>query len=228
MIPIVEKYEYPELKQLNNYDGKGNRRYATPDKLKLPSVTTILGATGDKSGLEAWRKWVGDKEADRIVKEAVGIGSLMHTHLENYIDGVERPRGNNLARVMARKMADKIINCGLHEVSEIWGLEKKLYYPGLYAGTADVIGLWRGVPTLMDYKSAKKLKKEEYMQDYYAQLAAYSMAHDELFGTKIRHGVIFMADREYNYQSYIIEGNKFQNACDNWLNRLDEYYAKNF
>jgi len=226
MIPIVEKFEYPTLKQINNYQGTKTRRYETPDNEKLPSVTTILSATGDKSGLKAWRDWVGDKEADRQMKEAAGIGSLMHTHLENYIDGVERPRGNNLARVMARKMADEIINRGLFEVSEIWGLEKKLYFPGLYAGTADVIGLWRGLPAIMDYKSSKKIKKEEHMQDYYCQLCAYSMAHDELFGTKIKHGVIFMADREYNYQSFIIDGIKFQEKQDMWLGRLDEYYNK--
>lgn len=220
---ILDKFEYPSLHQQTH--SSGNRKYLTPEGESLPSVTTILSQTGDKSGIEQWRERVGDAEADRVVKEAVNLGSLMHTHLECHILKEERPTGNNLVRKMAREMADIIIDRGLVDVDEFWGIERALYYPELYAGTADVIGTYKGQPAIMDFKSAKKIKKEEWVQDYYCQLAAYSLAHNELFNTKIKTGVIFMCDRNYDYKTFVVEGPKFVKACDDWHRRLDEYYS---
>lgn len=215
-------FEYPEVDRISTPNG---RFYLDPQsKQHLVSVTTILSQTGDKSGLDAWRKWVGQKAAKQITREAADLGTVVHSHLEAFIKNKERPKGGNLIYLMARKMSDEIINRGLNDVSEIWGIEKRLYFPGLYAGTADLIGIYRGAPALMDFKSAKKLKKEEWMQDYYCQLVAYSLAHNELFGTDINTGIIFMVDRDYNYKRYIIEGDDFKKYCDIWLNRVEEWY----
>lgn len=203
----------------------GTRTYNTPDG-QVPSVTTILGATGDKSGLDAWRKRIGDKQADIESKQATGLGTLMHTHLENYIMGIPRPSGNNVIRAMARQMSDEIINRGLVNVSEIWALEQPLWFPGLYAGTADLIMIHNGVLSIGDYKTTKKPKKEEWVEDYKMQLIAYSLAHNEVYGTDIRKGVIFMASRETAYQEWIIDGSNYDIYRDKWLDRLDLYYKE--
>lgn len=201
----------------------GSRTYNTPDG-QVPSVTTILGATGDKSGLDAWRKRIGDKQADIESKQATDIGTLMHTHLENYIMGEERPRGNNLIRVMARQMSDEIINRGLINVSEVWAIEQPLWFPGLYAGTADLIMIHNGVLSIGDYKTTKKPKKEEWIEDYKLQLIAYALAHNEIYNTDITKGVIFMSSRATDYQEWIIDGSDFDVYKDKWLTRLEIYY----
>ena len=203
----------------------GSRTYNTPDG-QVPSVTTILGATGDKSGLDAWRKRIGNEKADLESKQATSLGSLMHTHLENYIMGVPRPGGNNLIRALARSMSDEIINRGLVNVSEIWAIEQPLWFPGLYAGTADLIMIHNGILSIGDYKTTKKPKKEEWIEDYKLQLIAYAMAHNEIYNTDIRKGVIFMASRESEYQEWIISGNDYDLYRDKWLSRLDTYYTE--
>jgi genome maintenance exonuclease 1 len=223
MAPLFNpKFNYQPLERITSDDG--TRVYETPTGQALPSVTTILGATGDKSGLLEWRQRVGEKEANRVTKEAAGLGTLLHTHMENYIRGEERPSGNNMVRAMAREMADAIIQCGLVDVDEVWGLEEHLYYPGLYAGTADVIGVYKGEPSIMDFKTARKMKKEDWITDYFLQGSAYSHAHNELHGTDIKSVVIFMVDREKNYQTFHINGSKFDYYSDLWLRRLEDYY----
>lgn len=217
-------FEYHKLEQIT-YEN-GTRKYITPEGDHVPSVTTILSATGDKSGLRAWAEWVGEKEADKQRKEAASLGTLLHTHLESHIDGLERPKGSNLIRKMAKDMADVLIERGLSRVSEIWGIEKAQYFPELYAGTADLIGLFEGAPAIMDYKTSKKIKKEEYILDYKCQLAAYSLAHNEVYNTNIKTAAIFMIARDLSYKTFVIEGLAFQKACDAWLFRLDEWFSK--
>ena len=222
---LVEHIEYHTLEQITH--DNGTRKYITPDEHHLPSVTTILSATGDKSGLKKWAEWVGEKEANRIRNEAAGLGSLMHAHLEAFIEKRERPGGSNQVRVMAKNMADVTIERGLSRVTEIWGIEKAQYFPELYAGTADLIGCFEAAPAIMDYKTSKKIKKEEHMADYRCQIVAYSLAHNEIYGTDIKTGVIFMVARDLSFKTFVIEGLQFKKAVDDWLYRLDEWYTKN-
>lgn len=219
MIPLTEKFNYPELERVTREDG--DRYYVSPEGDKLKSVTTILGATSYKPGLDQWKARVGEKEASRIVSEACGLGTLMHTHLENYMMGLDRPGGNNFVRKLAENMADQIINRGLPNVTEVWGLEKILYYPGAYAGTTDLVGTHMGSEAIMDYKTARKMKKREMIDDYFCQGAAYAIAHDELFGTSMKKIVIFMVDRELKYQEFVVEGNEMDYYKDQWLRRLE-------
>lgn len=214
-------YTYQKLDRIEN---AGPRLYETPDGSRVPSVTTILSKTGDKSGLIEWRKRVGEDEANRISKESAGLGTLVHKHVENYILGEARPGGNNLVQVLAKNMADKIIEQGLSRVTEVWGMEATLYYPGLYAGTTDLVGEFEGVPSIMDHKTAKKIKKREWIEDYFIQTCAYALAHNEVYGTSIRQGVIFMADREGGYETFIIEGPEFEHYCELWSRRVNDYY----
>jgi genome maintenance exonuclease 1 len=222
MIPITKHFEYKTLERVTHEDG--NRFYVCPQGNNLSSVTTILSATADKTGLLEWRKWVGDKKADQIRDEATGLGTLMHTHLENYMMGIERPGGSNLVRQMAKNMADQIIERGLVHVSEVWAMEEMLYFPGLYAGTADLIGIHNGRPVIMDYKTTNKMKSKDKINDYACQLAAYAMAHNELFGTDIQGGVIFMVARDLKFEEYVFEGLEFKAATDEWMQRLDTFY----
>jgi genome maintenance exonuclease 1 len=220
MITFNPKYKYEKLTRI---DGP-SRLYATPDGSRVPSVTTILSGTADKTALVEWRKRVGDAEATRISTESAGLGTLVHKHVENFIEGIERPPGSTPIHVLARSMSDMIINNGLPGVDEVWGMEASLYYPGLYAGTTDLCGVYKGKPSIMDHKTAKKMKKPEWMQDYFIQTTAYALAHNEVHGTDIKQGVLFMADREGAYQTFIIEGAEFKHYSDLWLQRVEQYY----
>lgn len=218
------KIEYVKFGKVTN-EQTGERFYETPDG-NLASVTTILGTTGDKSGLQAWRDWVGEEKANKESKEATGLGTLMHEHLEKYVMGEERPRGNNVVRQMARNMADTIIGRGLINVNEVWAIEQELWYPGLYAGTADLVILHNKALAIGDYKTTKKPKKEEWVLDYKLQSVAYALAHNEVYGTDFRKGIIFMVSRAYEYQEWIVEGNEFEDLTSVWLSRLETFYSK--
>ena len=217
---LVEKYNYPSLKRINN---SGKRLYNTPSG-NLPSVTTILDRTKDKTFLVEWEKRVGEEEANRITKEASGLGTIFHKHLENYILGEKRPNGNNFVYKLAEDMSEVVIEKGLVNINEIWGSEVSLYYPDLYAGTTDLVGVHNGTPAIMDYKSTTRPKKEEWVEDYYLQCCAYALAHNELYETKINKIVIIMCSREKQYQEFVCEGKKFEDKCEKWTQRLEEYY----
>jgi CRISPR/Cas system-associated exonuclease Cas4 (RecB family) len=219
-MPLINRIiDYKPLERVTS--DSGYRYYVDPDGHKCPSVTTILSATANKPELEAWRKRVGLIEANRIMTEATGLGSLLHQHLENYIRGEDRPRGNNVVRQLAKNMADQIINRGLINVSEIWGIEEALYYPVLYAGTADLIGIHQGEPAILDYKTTKIMKKKDIISDYFIQMAAYAIAHDAVYNTTINKGVIFMVDRNLEFYEFVVEGKEFQSWRNKWLERLE-------
>lgn len=219
---INPKYQYSEVVRVT--EPNGYRHYTCPVSGKqLPSVTSVLGATADKTFLKEWRERVGEEEAERIKKEALGLGTLMHTHLENYIHGVPRPGGNNLVRVMAERMADTIIARGLVDVDEVFGSEVILYYPELFAGTTDLVGVYHGKPAIMDFKTARKMRTREQIEDYFLQTCAYMQAHNEVHGTDIRTGVIFMVDRDYNYQEFIVEESDVETYTMSWIDRLERY-----
>jgi len=214
------KYNYEKLKRV---EANGTRLYETPAG-KVASVTTILDKTADKTALLEWRKRVGDTEANRISKEAAGLGTLMHTHLENYVLGQERPKGNNVVQEMARSMADTMINEAFCDIEEVWGIEASLYYPGLYAGTSDMIGVHKGTPAIIDHKTSNKPKKREWITDYFLQTCAYALAHNEVHGTDIRKCVINIIDRDANLQPFVIEGSEFDYYCEEWTKRVDQFY----
>lgn len=214
-------YEYKKLKR---DETSGKRLYACPDGAKVPSVTTVLDSTKDKTFLIEWRKRVGDAEATRISTESAGLGTLMHTHLEYHVLGKERPQGNNQVQIMARAMADTMINEAFCEIDEVWGIEAALYYPGLYAGTSDMIGVHKGTPAIIDHKTTKKTKKKEWIEDYFLQCCAYALAHNEVHGTDIKKAVINIIDRDAKLQSFIIEGNEFDHYSELWAKRVDQYY----
>lgn len=227
----VPKYWYPQITQVNSPQG----RYYTIDSLphKIPSVTTILSKTKDDTHLIAWKNKVGNDEADRIVKESSDIGSVFHNNIEKYLkfkdtrdDVAQNEYDDNIFKI-ARRLANSVIVNGLDKkLTEIWALEEYLFYPYFWAGTADCIGIYNGKESIIDFKNTRKMKKREWIEDYFCQLAAYREAHNKLFGTNIQQGVILMVDRNGNFEPFIIEGNEFDSYTDKWLQRVEQYYKQ--
>ena len=233
---IIERYHYAPLAR-ENVDG--SRLYATPDGNKLPSVTTILDRTKPaekRIALENWKRRVGHDRAQQITTEAANRGTRMHSYLEHYvINGVHKDRGTNPFGWASHAMAETVIQQGLHKVTEFWGTEVPLYFPRIYAGTTDCVGLHEGQAAILDFKQTNRPKRTEWIEDYFLQLAAYSQAHNEVYGTKIRRGVILMCARpetddlgrpvsEPQYQEWIIEGAEFDSWTYRWWDRVEQYY----
>ena len=221
------KFKYEPLKRIDTPEG---RRYATPDGNKLPSVTTILDATKSeesKKALMEWRKRVGPQKAQEITTEAAGRGTRMHKWLEDFIKtGEIGTPGSNPYSLQSHKMAQSIITQGLSRCNEYWGTEVPLYFPSIYAGTTDLCGIHDGDEAIMDHKQTNKPKKREWIDDYFVQLAAYANAHNEVHGTKIRKGVIFMCSAANEYQEFIVEGAEFDKYTDMWFKKCEEFYMK--
>ncbi len=225
MLLNKDVHEYPTLKRVTAKSGQ--RQYTGDDNQPVPSVTTILSATGDKSALIAWRKRVGDAEATRISTEAAGLGTKVHNALEKFILGEEwNTFGNNHVSVLAESMTSEMINNGLNKIDELWGVEVALLAKGLYAGTSDAIGVYEGQDAIIDFKTAKKMKKREWIEDYFLQGCAYALAHNEMFDTDIKKVVILMVDRESKFKEFSIEGEEFDKYAVKWADRLADYFAK--
>ena len=222
--PFVERFQYKSCKQINDPVTR-KRVYLTPDGESLPSVTTILGSTKDMTALNEWRRRIGEEKAAQITREAAGVGTAMHGNLERFLAGIQRQPGNNPVHVQANKMADVIIENGLKDVGEVWAMEQSLYYPGLYSGTTDLVGVYKGNPSVMDYKQTNKPKKEEWIDDYKIQLVAYIMAHNEVYGTDIREGHVFMCSRDLFYQQFDLWPTEFDHWQEQWLKKVEEFYS---
>jgi genome maintenance exonuclease 1 len=222
--PFVERIQYKNCKQITDPVTR-KRMYLTPDGEHLPSVTTILGATKDMTALNEWRNRVGHDKAQQITTEAASVGTSMHANLERFLIGEKRQPGNNPVHVQANKMADVIIENGLSKMNEVWAMEQSLYCPGLFSGTTDLVGMYEGQPAICDHKQTNKPKKAEWVEDYYLQLAAYATAHNEVYGTSIKRGVIFMCSRDLQYQQFDLLPQDFNKYQDMWFKKVEEYHA---
>ena len=221
---ITEKYKYERLKRVE-VDGK--RRYVAPGHPPVASVTTILSNTKDMTHLIEWRKRVGEKKAQEITTEAAGVGTRMHKYLEDYIEFGEWPTpGSNPYAIQAHMMATQVRDNAMVDVDEIWGSEVPLYVPGIYAGTTDLVGQYKGQPCIMDFKQTNKPKKLEWVEDYFLQLTAYAIGHNEVHGTDIREGHIFMCSRAGEYQQFDLWPDEFDDWSQEWWNRCEQYYEK--
>jgi genome maintenance exonuclease 1 len=221
--PFVERFQYKNCKQVNDPITR-KRVYQTPDGETLPSVTTILSATKDMTAINEWRNRVGHDKANQITKEAAGVGTSMHGNLERFLAGLERQPGNNLVHDQAHKMADVIISQAVVDINEVWAMEQSLYFPGLYSGTTDLVAVYKDNPSVCDYKQTNKPKKAEWVEDYYLQLVAYILAHNEVYKTDIREGHIFMCSRDLQYQQFDLWPKDFNEYQDKWLSKVEEYY----
>lgn len=219
----------------------GSRQYLTPGGERVPSVTTILEATKPeekRQALQEWRKRVGAERAQQITTEAANRGTKMHSYLEWYIrDGEIKSEPQNPYHRPSWHMAQQVISQGLSNCQEFWGIEVPLYFPSVYAGTTDCVGIHHDSESIIDFKQTNKPKKREWIDDYFLQLCAYSEAHNEVYGTKIKRGVVMMCvkplvDENYNivskpeYQEFTLEGSDWEHYRSQWWHRVEAYYNK--
>jgi len=219
------KYKYIQGKQITDPDS-GNRVYDFNGS-RLPSVTTVLGQTKNQQFLKDWKDKVGKEEAERIKNLSSRRGTAMHKFLENHIQGIGY---DDLTPIgcEAKPMAEKIIEKGFESVEEYYGSEVMLHYPGLFAGSTDLICLHDGLETIVDFKQSNRPKKKEWIEDYYIQVAAYAMAHDEVYRSTIRQAVIMICTPDLYYQEFKIQDIDLRSYKHKWLKRLDMYHELQF
>jgi len=206
---------------------EGNRHYDVSNEI-LPSVTTILQATQSddkKASLAKWRQKVGENEAEKIRDEAAARGTAMHKFLEYYIRNEKLLDLSDEGRA-ARSMGQAIIDQGLSGMEEIWGSEVTLFYPGLYAGQTDLCGIYSGRESIVDFKQTNKPKRVEWVEDYFLQLAAYAMAHDQIYGTCVDQGVILMCSKDGFFQKFTSNGSEFTRFKHKFLSKIGQFYQK--
>ena len=216
-------YEYPASMRTSI---EGKRHYEITGK-KLPSVTTILSATKSQEAIDSINRWkarVGEDQATRVKDQAASRGTNMHHHLEKYILGEGHKDLTDEGQV-AGDMAQVIIDKGLGDLSEIWGSEVTLYYPGLYAGATDLVGVYDYEDSIIDFKQSNKPKRKEWIEDYFMQLGAYAMAHNQVYNTEITQGVVLMCTPDYYFQKFQIKGKEFIKYQHKFLERVDKYYS---
>ena len=216
------KFTYPKSsRSLKN----GFRHYLF-DNNKLPSVTSILQATKseeDKAALENWKKRVGHVEANKIKNEASARGSSMHLHIEMFLKNRINEsffEENEQYKNMAKEIIDKGIK---GKLEEIYGMETTLHYPEKYAGTADLVGVYQGKEAIIDFKQANKPKKVDYIQDYFLQLGAYTLAHNVVYKTNITSGVILLCTVDNLFQEFKIEGPELEMYQNLFLGRVKKF-----
>ena len=213
------KYVYVDA---SRSDDHGTRTYDVAGH-RLPSVTTILSRTKDQTFLKEWKAKVGEKKAEEIKNLSSNRGTAMHKFLEKYVLGEGYDDLTELGKV-AKKMASKVIDIGLTPVNEYYGSEVTLYYPGLYAGSTDLVCSHNGKETVVDFKQSNRPKQREWVGDYFLQIAAYAMAHDYVHKSKIEQGVIMMCTPDLYYQEFVVEGAELRRYKHEFLKRLDMYY----
>ena len=222
---MINKFNYPLLERVDTEIG---RHYLDSNNDPVPSVTTVLsGTSSSKSGIDQWRQRVGDIEADRVIKQSTDIGTAVHEAIEHYLNKHDWDNfGQDSDQLTAKNITNKFIADGLNGIDEVWGLEVGLILNKLYAGTADCVGIYNGVPTLIDFKTAKRIKKREWIEDYFLQGCAYANAHNVMFDTKINQVVILMVDRDLLFQQFIVKPAEFNVLTKVWKRRLIEFHKK--
>ena len=201
---------------------QGSRTYDI-DGRPLPSVTTILDKTKDQDYIIKWKKRVGIDEATRIKNLSSKRGTAMHKFIEKHLEGTGYDDATTIGRA-AKPMARKIIEDGLAPLEEVWGSEVTLYYPDLYAGTTDLVGIYNGLETLIDYKQSNRPKQREWITDYFLQVGAYCLAHDYLYGTRIKQAIIMVCTPDCYYQEFKVEGVDLRQQKYNFMARLEKYH----
>jgi len=219
---IHKKYNY---KNFSRNDEQTGRTYNVGEK-KIPSVTTILNATQSdekRQSLEKWRQRVGYQEASRITIQAATRGTEMHYVLEQYLNGVgylNLSKEGSLPRMMAHTIVSN-----LDQLSRVYGTEVSLHYEDQWAGSSDAVGVYNGKPTIIDFKQSNKPKREEWIEDYYYQIAAYALAHKKNFGD-IEQGLICVCTKDLLYQGFLVNEELLAEYEKKWLLRVKKYYEK--
>lgn len=169
----------------------GKRFYSTPEGLRMPSVTTVLGNI-NAQGIAEWRARVGEEQANKISKQASARGTKVHAIAEQYV--LNNPAYAAKAMPTHVEMFRSIKHLLDRHVNTVYGCEIGLYSTEIMmAGRCDLICDWKGRPTIVDFKTASKPKSAEYIRTYFLQVAAYAMMCNERYGTDIQRYAILIA-----------------------------------
>jgi len=217
LIPWSTPYVYEKLERIDSPNG---RLYKLDENVHVPSVTTVLDRTKDKTALKEWAHRVGQAEADRQKEEAAYIGTWMHATLEHILEGKPLSLGRDWKAMKGHHMAFTLANRYFGAISEIHGSEVGLYYKDRYAGTTDLVATYRGKLAIIDFKQSVKPKRHEYITDYFHQLAAYAVAHDLRHGTSIDYAAVLIAVQDGTTQEFTTTGREFQEFKAQWMERL--------
>lgn len=190
---IHKPYEFPKLVQITL--PSGIRFYETPEGNKYPSVTTILSETLSKEGLKDWRERVGDEEADRIMKYAGERGTKVHKKCEDYL--YSYIRNEDVYETMEEYIVEpfnKIRKVIDEKVKIVHNTEFPVYSNIIKtAGTCDLFATYDGVPSIIDFKTSLRYKKEEWIDKYFYQVTCYAMMVYEIHGVIIPQTVVIIA-----------------------------------
>ena len=214
-----DRYNYVRVPRS---DDEGKRTYDVGGT-KLPSVTTILSRTKDQGFIRRWKAKVGEAQAEAIKNLSSKRGTSMHKFIEAFILGKGYEDLTSLGQ-QAKTMAEKVIEKGLTPIDEYYGSEVTLYYPGLYAGTTDLICKHNDMDTIVDFKQSNSPKRKEWVDDYYMQIAAYAMAHDQIYGSNIEQGIIMVCTPDLYLQEFSFQDEELRQWKHKFLKRLDEYH----
>lgn len=210
----------------NTIDVNGMRFYDLENEKYYPSITTILGNTPTaekQKSLNDWRNSLGAGKADAITEEARRRGTAVHTLAERYLLGQELEQKGDLFKEDDKK-AFNVLKLKLKNIVEVWGQEKVLYSDVLeVAGRCDLICVYKEFPAIVDYKTARRIKNKDEIEDYKLQLAFYSIAHNEMFGTDIKNGIILMVSDggfplEFSF--------KLEEFYEPLIERVEKFYKK--
>ena len=181
-------------------------RTAVGELLKMSNTIDIIVPRGGKSLIER-------VQAESRIPVIAHLEGLCHTYIDRHAD---------------LNMAKEIIDKGIKgKLEEIYGIETTLHYPEKYAGTADLVGVYQGKQSIIDFKQSNKPKKVDYIQDYFLQLGAYTLAHNVVYDSNITSGVILLCTVDNLFQDFKIEGPELLMYQNLFLGRLKKFNEMN-
>jgi len=203
--------DLPELETVETDNGRFYRPKGSTQDIQYPSVTTILGADPEKKAkIDAWRKRVGEEEANRISLQATTKGTAVHNLIEAYIQNQELPESmphEYEAFLLLKDKVDKYVD-------NIRCVESRMLSHHLkVAGTVDCIAEYRGTLSIIDWKTSSRMKKKEWIDSYFMQGAAYSVMFEENTGIPVPQIVIVMACATGQCQLFI-------EKRDDWIDKF--------
>lgn len=215
------KFDYQDMKTTSV---GGMRLYETPKGDFYPSITTVLGKTMGEEKVKALQKWQTSlgSLATKKTQDAADHGTAVHLLIERYLKGEELVKpGENISQLNIN--AFNAIKLKLKNIDEIWGQEIALFSDELaLAGRCDCIGIYKGVPSIIDFKTSTRLKSQKDIEDYRCQLTAYAIMHNEMFGTDVTNGIILMTSATGFPQEFKVN---LLDYVEPLIARVEKFYA---
>jgi genome maintenance exonuclease 1 len=224
-LTVFNHIKLPALQfELESVTEESGRKYSTPTGNSYPSITTVLSHSTDKSFLVAWRKRIGEEEANRITKKSANRGTKLHAICEKYL---LNEMNDMKIRTMMPDIKDFFLQLKPHideNVGDVYGLEQPLYSDRLkIAGRTDCIAEWNGQLSIIDYKNSRTLKKEENIQNYFVQCTGYAEMFEDVTGIPINQIVVAIANEDGEPQIFVREKTKYVTILTQIIER---YHAK--